>query len=64
VCHAALKDGLQRITPNGRQHVADLAALGAKFTKKQEKVAARAGVNVRNLLHAALPTINRCVWVC
>ena len=55
----ALKDGLQRIRPSGRDHAADVSALVRRFTKKQEKAAARAGVNIANILAAALPTINK-----
>lgn len=43
----------------GADHAADIAALGAKFTKKQEKAAARVGVNLAAILAGALPTINK-----
>jgi hypothetical protein len=47
------------VRSSGIDHAADIAALGAKFTKKQEKAAARAGVNLAAILSGALPTINK-----
>jgi len=55
----ALKDGLQRVRPAGHDHAADVAALRAKFTKKQEKAATRAGINLNKIMTDALPSINK-----